>query len=242
MFNSSFDKLFFIIGIISSIIVVYILIKKIIFIEHFDVRPVNEIGNSEIGNSEIGNSEIANNEVAKKGGDSKMEQISSIKCPVGSDCIKRFYIEIFEEPNLGKRLTFLKDAPEQHNSVQVNKPIRSLRIRSIPNHHWKFTQEFSLIIYLKSDPTKKVEFKVPKWTNQSNGIDYKITDTSLDSELSWLALPLPKNVVFTVGQYYPIGDIFNINPTHFPVQGTELIEGPADTKFLWINNDEQPLN
>ena len=219
-----------IIGIIS--IIVYFLIKKIIFIENFEVSPVNEIVNNE----------IANNDIIKKSSESKTtEQISSIQCPVGSDCIKRFYIEIFEEPNLGKRLTFLKDAPEQHNSVQVNKPIRSLRIRSIPNHHWKFTQEFSLIIYLKRDPTKKVEFKVPKWTNQSNGIDYKITDTSLDTELDWLALPSPKNVVFTVGQYYPIGDIFNVNPTHFAVHGTELIEGPADTKFLWINDDEQPF-
>jgi len=130
-------------------------------------------------------------------------------------------IRVFKEPNFKKCLTELKDSPEQHNSIQINYPIRSLIIQSIPNDLWMFTQEFSLVVYLKHDPMYKVELKVPRG---SGVINYKIQDTKEPTQhLDWMARYEPKIVVFTVGQYDPSVDITLARPPELVSSKSPLV-------------------
>jgi hypothetical protein len=146
---------------------------------------------------------------SSSGGIDSNENFTVISVPecTKKQSYKRFHIQLFKEPNLKSCITSLKDSPEQHVPIQINHPIKSLRIRSSPNDLWRFTQQFSLIIYLKHDPSYKIELKLPR---KSMGIDYKILDTTDDPELlDWMARYEPKIVVFTAGQYYPIDDLDN---------------------------------
>jgi hypothetical protein len=145
--------------------------------------------------------------VDKNGGGNENFTVISVPECTKKQSYERFHIQLFKETNLKSCITSLKDSPEQHVPIQVNYPIKSLRIRSSPNDLWRFTQQFSLIIYLKHDPSYKVELKLPR---NSTGIDYKILDTTHSPELlDWMARYEPKIVVFTAGQYYPIDDVDN---------------------------------
>jgi hypothetical protein len=146
----------------------------------------------------------------------------------------RFHIQLFKETNLKNCITSLKDSPEQHAPIQVNYPIKSIRIRSSPNDLWRFTQQFSLIIYLKHDPSYKLELKLSR---ETGSIDYKILDTADKSEvLEWMTRYEPKIVVFTVGQYYPIDD-FDNNSQEYTAPVLPLASS-ANT----FKNDELPGN
>jgi hypothetical protein len=145
----------------------------------------------------------------------------------------RFHIQLFKEANLKNCITSLKDSPEQHVPLQVNHPIKSIRIRSSPNDLWRFTQQFSLIIYLKHDPSYKLELKLSR---ELGTIDYKILDTTDKPEvLDWMARYEPKIVVFTVGQYYPIDDYDN-NAREY---SAPALPRASSTTF---KNDELPGN
>jgi len=149
------------------------------------------------------------------------------------DSLRRYFIEIFKEPDFRNRLTYLKDAPEQHNSAQINYPIRSLRIRVIPNDTFRFTQEFSVFIYLKSDPTYKIQFKVPR---NAGVIDYKIPDTLNSTELlDWMTRYEPKVIAFSVGEYYPIDDLFDES---FMKQQLAVTPMPQTDQVLYDKNDD----
>jgi hypothetical protein len=154
--------------------------------------------------------------------------------------MQRYHIELFKKPKFEERLTSLKDAPEQHNTIEVRYPIRSIRIRTLPNDNWRFTQDFKVIIYLKHDPSYRVEFRVPKGVR---GMDYKVHDTTSNSELlEWMARYEPKIVVFTTGQYKPIQDLYDESFFHRRLKHKPLpINYTKISKFgdhLWINRKE----
>lgn len=122
---------------------------------------------------------------------------------------RRFNIEIFEEPDFKKPLTRLKDATETFLSVQISKPIRSIRIRSIHNDNWRFLQFFSVVIYLKNDKNTRIIFSVPESHTTSESIHYQIRDTKLPEEkLEWLNNNEPKILYFATNTYNPSQDLF----------------------------------
>ena len=120
---------------------------------------------------------------------------------------KRFFIELFEDVNYNKSLVSLKDTTEQLVSVRLTKPIKSIRIQSVPNAHWIYLQFFSVGIYLENDVSrsKGVIFHVP---NNNESVEYEIMDTTNKTEgLEWMTNDEPKIVYFTTNVYNPIVDL-----------------------------------
>lgn len=118
---------------------------------------------------------------------------------------RRFYVELFEEDGFKHPITTLRDSTEQFISVRTHKPIRSIRIRSVPNHHWRFLQFFTVGIYLEEDRSKGVLLHVPQG---AQSIDYQITDTRLKGEnLEWLNSNDSKIIYYTTNYYDPMLDL-----------------------------------
>ena len=124
------------------------------------------------------------------------------------------------------------------------RPIRSIRIQTLPNDNWRFTQSFSLVIYLQHDPTYRVVFRVPEgaW-----GQEYKVLDTESNDELlGWMANFDTKVVVFTIGNYNPLPDLYDESFMHKrllhrpkPMTTTDHLD--AEKNFVWINREPPDL-
>jgi hypothetical protein len=117
-------------------------------------------------------------------------------------------------------VTQLKDAHTNILPFKTTRPIRSLRLRARPNDVYRFTQNFSLIVYPTIDPSKAIAFRFTKF---SNYVDYQIPDVSKDVALKgWLDSELEKTIVFVTTHYNPLIDIIpEINYTDFvplPIQ------------------------
>lgn len=119
------------------------------------------------------------------------------------DNFDRFHFQFYEQNDFKKIITQLKDAHSDYLPYATNKPIRSIRLRARPNDNARFTQHFSLLIFLKRDPNKVVEFRFSKY---SGYIDHKIPDTSKDS-LEWMNSLDDKMIIFTTQIYNPMLDI-----------------------------------
>lgn len=126
---------------------------------------------------------------------------------------KRFHFQLFEEPNYKNRITQLKDAHTNILPYHTYKPVKSIILKAQPNDNYRFTQNFSLLIYLTDHPEKVVEFRFTKY---SGYINYRIPDTAKDG-LEWMQLPLKKTVLFITTFYQPLFDLlpnYNIKPVH----------------------------
>lgn len=119
----------------------------------------------------------------------------------------RFHIELFAEKDFQKKITELKDATETFVSVAINRPIKSIRIRSIPNDNWRFVQFFSFVLYLKHDPTRRIVFHVPR---NAESIQYEIPDTCERRQaLDWLSNYDTKIAYFHTNFYKPMDDLYH---------------------------------
>jgi hypothetical protein len=117
----------------------------------------------------------------------------------------RFYVEIHEEPMFKKPITTLRDSTEQLSWVRTVKPIRSIRIRSVPNKNWRFLQFFSVGIFLENDRSKGIILKVPQ---DAQSIDYQIPDTNVKGEnLEWMNTNESKIIYYTTNYYDPLLDL-----------------------------------
>lgn len=170
-------------------------------------------------------------------GESELSEFKNAKTRECSEkCIERFNIEIFQEPNFKNKITGLKDAPEQNRSVIIHRPIRSIRIRVQPNDNWRFTQSFSVVMYLQHDPTYRVVFRVPEGVGIQ---DHQVLNTDTNEELlGWMSNYDAKIIVFTVGNYNPLEDLYDESSRHSrlvltptPITTTDDL----DVKYTWIN-------
>ena len=118
---------------------------------------------------------------------------------------RRFHVQIFEESDFKKQITSLRDSTEQFVLVKTRKPIGSIRIRSVPNHHWRFLQFFTVGIFLENDKSKGILLHVPE---DSQSVDYKIADTSIkEQNLDWLNGSDTKVIYYTTNYYDPMLDL-----------------------------------
>ena len=118
---------------------------------------------------------------------------------------RRFYVQIFEEPNLNKQITSLRDTTEQFVLVKTQKPIGSIRVRSVPNQHWRFLQFFTVGIFLEKDRSKGLILHVPE---DAQSVDYKISDTKIkEQNLDWLNGSETKVIYYTTNYYDPLLDL-----------------------------------
>lgn len=136
-------------------------------------------------------------EMLKKAIDSEFPTISTYFVP-----FKRFFVEIFEDINFSKPITSLRDSTEQFLLVRTHKPIKSIRIRSIPNDHWRYLQFFTVGIFLEKDRSKGLVLHVPEG---SQSIDYKINDTTQNED--WLNTNDSKIIYYTTNYYDPMLDL-----------------------------------
>jgi hypothetical protein len=124
---------------------------------------------------------------------------------------KRFYIEIFSEINFQNKIAELKDSPEQLLAIRTRMPIKSFRIRSVPNDNWRFLQFFSVGMYSENyagDLSKEgMIYHVPHRNGKS--VDYKVRDTSNEFQegYEWMNSNDNKVVYFTTNVYNPLGDL-----------------------------------
>lgn len=117
----------------------------------------------------------------------------------------RFKVQFYKEPNFRNLITQLKDDTSLFSSVQINSPIRSMVIEAVSNDHWRFLQFFSIIIYLKLEPDKRIEFRIPK---DIPFISNRIPDTRDRREaLEWMSNGDAKIVIFVTNVYDPIPDL-----------------------------------
>ena len=141
--------------------------------------------------------------------------------------IERFKIEVYSLPSLKGRYAVLKDTTAQTEMIRVTHPIGSIRIRNVPNDHWRFLQEYQLTIFLERDPSYRLVFRSDQF---SGGVDYRINDTSARGELlDWMTTNDSKVLVYTIGSYDPIGDLYVSKPTlpRFP-ESDQTIKHPED--------------
>lgn len=139
-------------------------------------------------------------EIVKKLIDQKFPTIPSYFVP-----FRKFYVEIFEDINLKTPLTALRDSSEQFLSIKTRKPIRSIRIRSVPNKNWRFLQFFTVGIFLEKDRSKGLVLHVPEG---AESVDYQILDTMSSSEnLQWLNNDDTKIIYYTINYYDPMIDL-----------------------------------
>ena len=121
---------------------------------------------------------------------------------------ERFYIELFSENNFKHKIAELKDATGQLLAITTRKPIKSFRIRSVPNDNWRFLQFFSVGIHTNvrnSTDGKEngIIFHVPHVNGKS--VDYKVPDTS--EEFPWMKTTDRKTVYFITNIYDPLQDL-----------------------------------
>ena len=120
---------------------------------------------------------------------------------------QRFKVQLFRNTNFRNRISMLKDDTKQFNSIRVNSPINSLTIEAVPNDMWRFCQYFSIIIYLKHDPSLRIVFHVPK---DARSVYYEIPDTNKKGELlEWMKNFDTKIVVFMTNFYEPVPDLYD---------------------------------
>lgn len=149
---------------------------------------------------------------------------------------RRFKIELFSEKNFQKRITFLKDDPDQFKSARINAPIKSIRIQIVPNDHWRFAQFFNFVIYLNHDPSMRIVFHSPP---DERAVFYEIPDTTKSSELlEWMANYDTKIIYYMTNIYEPIPDLYS--ETFFK---RRLLVPPDSTLTdRQLENDPFPVN
>jgi len=133
---------------------------------------------------------------------------------------KRFYIEIFSEVDFKNKIAELKDSPEQLLAIRTRMPIKSFRIRSVPNDNWRFLQFFSVGMYsedyksphifeevIENEEKIGMIYHVPHRNGKS--VDYKVSDTSKEFQegYEWMNSNDNKVVYFTTNIYDPLGDL-----------------------------------